>query len=476
MEQLAGLPLTPEAGPTLCRSRRRIRGRVRPRAASEVPAIVRACAERGWPLHPVSGGRNWGMGSFLPDRDDCVLLDLSGLKAIGPLDRATATVRIEAGVTQRELHEWLRREAPELAFNVTGAGGVTSIVGNALERGLGYTGSRTGELFGMEAVLADGSEHRPPEEWFSPTGVIPAGPQVEALFAQSGLAVVTAGRLKLRPRQEVEAAVVASGPAEAVFATVAAAYRHNLFSQPVHMGGGGRIDDLGRGFLRAQWGREPTLEEVRRVFPLSAGHSALGALHGRGRVVRATIAELRRLAAPGVRVRVATDARFRLAERWCRRLGLRDRADFFAALRPLFALAWGEPTDAGLAGLGLAPGEDDPDRAPRGCLYFNAVSAPAWEASAEIERVCAAAWPEWSLTRVFLSGRELVHVMSWAFDDADAPRAHAAARALGETLRRRGFPPYRLSQATMTPVSSAAARAVKAALDPHGLLAPGHYP
>ena len=73
---------------------------------------------------------------------------------------------------------------------------------------LGYTGSRTEDLFGFEAVLADGSEHRPDPAWFSPTGVIPAGMQVDPLFVQSGLAVVTAAHLRLRRRQEYEAAIV----------------------------------------------------------------------------------------------------------------------------------------------------------------------------------------------------------------------------------------------------------------------------
>ncbi len=476
MDQLAGFPLLPATATVLCRSERRIRGRVRPTSAADVAAIVRACGERGWPLHPVSGGRNWGMGSFLPDAEDCVVVDLSALKAIGPLNRDTATIRIEAGVTQAELDAWLRQHAPEFAFNVTGAGPATTIIGNALERGLGYTGSRTEDLFGFEAVLADGSEHRPDPAWFSPTGVIPAGMQVEPLFAQSGLAVVTAAHLRLRQRQEYEAAIVVSGDPEPVFATVVTAYREGLFTLPVHMGGGGRIDGLGRGFLRQRWGREPSMEEVRRIFPLSAETSALGALHGRARVVRAAVSELRRLAAPGVRVRVATDARFRLAETWCRRFGLRDKAEFFGALRPLMALAWGEPTQAGVAGLDLPVGTDDPDRAPRGCFYFNAVSAPVWSASAEIERLCASAWPDWALTRVFNSGRELVHVINWRFDDADTARAQAALKAFTADLRQRGYPPYRLSQQAMTPVGSNVARSIKQALDPRNLISPGHYP
>lgn len=436
--------------------------------------MVRACAERRWPLHPISGGKNWGMGSYLPDSDDCVLLDLSGLKAIGPLDRDAAAVHIEAGVTQKELYDWLRREAPELAFNVTGAGKDTSIVGNAMERGLGYQGSRAHEFFGLEAVLADGTTHRPDPEWFSTTGNIPAGPQAEALFFQSNFGVVTAGWLKLRRRQEVEAAVVISGELGAVFETVATAMSRNVLTLPVHMGGGSRLEGIGKGFLRQLWDREPSMDDIRRIFPLSRGHTALGALHGPSRLVRAATAELRSLAQPGVKVRIVTEAKFRWAERWCTRLGLRDRATFFAALRPLFALTWGEVNDAGLAALGMPLREANPDNLNSGCIYLNAVTVPRLEVSQAVERLLADHAPDHAVTRCF-EGRALVHVMSIFFHPDTAQHAHGRALELARAFRARGWAPYRLGQVTMEHVPNKFAKRVRDALDPDHLLAPGHY-
>lgn len=471
MEPLAGLPLSPAAGPTLCRSRRRLRGRVCPQQAGQVVGIVRECAARGWPVHPVSGGKNWGMGSYLPDHDDCVLLDLSGLKGIGPIDRAAASVRIEAGVTQKELYDWLGREAPELAFNVTGAGKDTSIVGNAMERGLGYLGSRAAEFFGMEAVLADGTEHRPDPAWFSATGSVPAGPQVEALFFQSNFAIVTAGWLKLRRRQEVEAAVVISGELEPVFETVRVAMERNVLTLPVHMGGGSRLHSLGLGYLRQLWNREPTMADVRRIFPLSHAHSALGALQGARRVVFSSLKELRAIAPPGVKIRLATDARFRFAERWSRRLGLRDKATFFLALRPLFALTWGEPNDAGLASIGAS----NPDESSEGCIYFSAVSAPVLADSRKIEEQLEATGVSCAVTRYFVVPDILVHVMSVHFADADRDDVAEKVRALCSRFRAQGWPPYRMGVPTMVTSTPPLLRTLKHAVDPAGLLSPGHY-
>ncbi len=471
MDLLAGLPLSPVTGPTLCRSQRRVRGRVRPADAAQAAAAVRACAERGWSVHPLSGGKNWGMGSYLPDHDDCVLLDLSALKAIGPLDREAASVRIEAGVTQRELYDWLAREAPELAFNVTGAGKDTSIVGNAMERGLGYVGSRADEFFGLEAVLADGTEHRPDPAWFSPAGLTPAGPQVEALFFQSNFAAVTAGWLKLRHRQEVEAAVVISGELEPVFATVAAAYRRGVLTLPVHMAGNQRADAIGGGLLRLLWGREATVEEIRRVFPISSHQTALGALHGTRRLTNAALRELRALAPASVKIRSITRERLDSAAGWMRRLGLKGKATFFEAIRPLLALTWGEPTDAGLASLGVA----DPDRAGEGCIYFSAVCPQSFEASVRVEARLRESGLSCGLTRYFLAPDLLVHVISAHFEGGDQAATVERIRTLSASFRADGWPPYRMGVPTMVAGRSGLAARVKHALDPANLYSPGHY-
>lgn len=476
-DHLAGCVLEPVVGPTLCRSSRRVLGRVRPGTVEAVAAIVRDCAGRGMALHPVSTGKNWGFGSFLPARDDEVLLDLSALTAIGPLDRAAATVRIEAGVTQAGLFAWLAQHAPELAVNVTGAGSDTSILGNALERGLGYSGSRAGEVFGLEAVLADGTVHQPEPGWFSSTGAASAGPQVDALFAQANYGVVTAAWLRLRRRQAVEVAVIISGELEPVFATVSAAYRQNLLTLPVHLGGGTRAELLQAGLLRTRWGREPSAAEVKEIFSGAvAAQTAIAAIHGEPRVVRAALRQLRGLGGDHVRIRALTAKQLDFWATWSRRLGQTRRAEFIGAMRPLLALTWGEPSNAGLAGLDFSDTSRNPDHTSTGCIYLNAVTVPDLAASRSVEKLTESAWPESALTRVFLSASVLVHVISLFFPNERAEAAHAAARTLGESLRRAGFPPYRLGLPTMGPgVPGALAHRLKTALDPRGLLAPGNY-
>lgn len=472
-----GIALEAVVPRTLCRVARRVMGRLRVDDAKQVPGIVRECAEAGVALHPVSGGKNWGMGSYLPHRDDAIVLDLSGLKHIGPLDRDAEAVRIEAGVTQQELHLWLRREAPEFVFNVTGAGGATSILGNALERGLGYLGPRGGEVTGMEVVLPDGTWHRPEKDWFATAGYIGAGPQIDALFSQANFGIVTAGWLRLRPRQECEAAVLVSGEFEPVFECVRQGYKHALLTAPVHMAGGARSERVLAGLLRQRWQREPTGAELRAIFPQNAGaHSALASVQGRPRVVAAITRELRAVGGPRVRVRAVTSGQIATAEKWLRRFGLRHRVEFLGAMRPLLALAWNEPTNAGLVSLKLPLGESEPDAAEEGCIYLNAGSAPTLAHAINVERTVAAAWASHAITRCFLSSSAMVHVVSLMFADGERGAVHTATRELARRLRECGYPPYRLGSLTMeSGVPSPLARKLKTMLDPRQTIAPGNY-
>ena len=142
---------------SLCRTVRSTPWRLRPPTAGDVREVLREAVRHRTPLWPVSRGCNWGYGSHLPARSGSVILDLGGLDAIGDLDRGSLSVRLEPGVTQAALFDFLRLHAPDLAFNVTGAGCGTSVIGNALERGIGYSGEKDRDVYALEVLLPDGS-------------------------------------------------------------------------------------------------------------------------------------------------------------------------------------------------------------------------------------------------------------------------------------------------------------------------------
>lgn len=464
-----------EAATTLCRSARRVAWRRRPRDEAELRAWVVDAGRAGQPLHVVSTGRNWGYGSSLPARDGGAIVDLSGWTKIGPLDRGSLSVRIEPGVTQGALHDWLRREAPDLAFNITGAGTATSVLGCALERGQGYMGPLERDVFGLEVMLADGSVVRPPEGWFHPARDSAAGPAFDALFFQSNYGIVLAARLRLRVRQECEQAVLLTGTLPDLLATLGDAYREGVITLPTHIAEPGRTGRLAAHRLRELRGRDVTPDEVRAVFPERDEHVALTALHGRKRVVDACWAELKRAGRGRVAARRLDAAGADRLERLGRLVGLRNLADRLAAFRPLLGLTWGDPTDVGLQALPLPPGPPDPDRAAEGAIYGNAVSALEPAAAAAVAELVRAAWPTAACTFILTGPACLVTVYTLHFDAARTAEAKAAEAALAVRLRAAGFPPYRLGINLPGPAAGGLHARLKAALDPAGILAPGRY-
>lgn len=446
---IAGLQITPPEGTVICRSERNIVGRVCIPNAELAPRVAQEAAKRGWRIHTVSSGMNWGMGSYLPKSkspDPTLLIDLSNLKKIGPINIGAASIRLESGVTQKELYDWLMSNAPEFRFNVTGASAETSILGNSLERGLGYDGSREDDTFGFEATFPDGASYHPDPNYFSSTGSRPVGPSIDSLFFQSDLGIVTAFHLKLRRVQACEMAVIITGDRTQVFHTVQLGYHHGVLSLPTHMGGNNRALAVTQGLLSEHLGREATPNETRAVFPMREGHSAITALRGPASVVRAQLKALKRLSPHGVEVRGVTSAAIERGLRITKALGFKTKYRFLAAVRPLLALTWGEPSEAGMKSLPTIP-VDEVDRLPIGLLYFNAVSSLEESASREVEDLVSTEFPDVSITRLFTPRSGVAHICSIEFEKDMADVIHGRLGKLLSTLRQRGFPPYRLGSA-----------------------------
>jgi len=440
-----------------------------------VREVLREAVIHRTPIWPISRGCNWGYGSHLPARNGSVVLDLSRLDAIGDLDRASLSVRIEPGVTQAALFDFLRLHAPDLTFNVTGAGSATSVLGNALERGIGYGGERDQEVFAIEALLPDGTVVGPAKGRNHKSRPQPAGLSTDELFFQSNFGIVLAARLRLRVRQEAEDALIIQGPFNPLITTLKRAYEQELIVNPTHVAEPGRTQRLGFGLLRALWNRDPTPEEVDRCFPEQHTFTGLVSLYGRRRVVNAAWRELRNMAGPGVILRRANARTLDLTAKWLGRVGARYLAARLLAMRPILALTWGEPSDAGMTALdGYDSG--DPDLASRGAIYGNAVSSFDAAEAKRAEGIVQSRWNDCAFTWILLDCRSILTIYTLHFDDAAALEAHAANSAIVRELRNAGFPPYRLDINTPAPPGAeAVVKRLKAAFDPLGLIAPGRY-
>jgi 4-cresol dehydrogenase (hydroxylating) flavoprotein subunit len=197
---------------SLCGHRRLRYGVLKPRTAKDVQRIVGAAsrARGAVKLQPLSCGNNWGFGSALAPRHGMYSLDLSQLRTIRSINLLSHYAEIEPGVTQQSLDEALQSKGGTHYFNVTGAGLRASVIGNALERGIGYFGQRHLDLLDLEVVLPTGDLLRTSRfEAHSRSAYAGGlGPDPTGLFCQSSFGVVTAATIALHRRCEVMGGIV----------------------------------------------------------------------------------------------------------------------------------------------------------------------------------------------------------------------------------------------------------------------------
>ena len=132
---------------------RRVDSDVRGRCPANRPGCL--AGERAVKLQPLSCGKNWGFGSDLPATDGVYILNLSALRRIRSLSLESHCADIEPGVTQGQLDAALEQEGGVIIL-MSLAPGLGQRCGNALERGIGYSGQRHLDLLDLEIVFPSG--------------------------------------------------------------------------------------------------------------------------------------------------------------------------------------------------------------------------------------------------------------------------------------------------------------------------------
>ncbi|PYV43083.1 MAG: FAD-linked oxidase, partial [Acidobacteria bacterium] len=180
---------------------------IRPANRSEIQECMRIANASRTPVYPVSTGKNWGYGSRVPARDSCVIMDLSRLNRILDYDENLAYVRVETGVTFRQLFDFLTQKQSNLMMSVTGSTPDSSVVANALERGhgTGPYGDRFAHTCNLEVVLPTGEclttgLGRFPDAAAASVSRWGVGPHLDGLFSQSNLGIVTSMTIWLSPK------------------------------------------------------------------------------------------------------------------------------------------------------------------------------------------------------------------------------------------------------------------------------------
>lgn len=171
---------------------------VRPANRAEVQECMRIANRHRVAVHPISTGKNWGYGSRVPATTGSVLLDLGRMNRILAVDEELGTMTVEPGVTFAQAYEYLESRGSRFAINATGGSSQTSLIGNALERGIGFgpAGDRATHVSDLEVVLPSGQCIHTGFGRFDDAkakGVhrFGLGPHLDGLFVQSNLGVVT---------------------------------------------------------------------------------------------------------------------------------------------------------------------------------------------------------------------------------------------------------------------------------------------
>ena len=180
---------------------------VAPLTAEQVRDVVKAANVHKVPLWPISRGKNFGYGGAAPRLKGSVVLDLSRMKKI-EFDVENGTALVEPGVGFYDLYDYI--QARKLPYWMSTPGNSWgSVMGNALDRGVGYTtyGDHTSKICGMEVVLPTGELIRTGMGAMkgSPNWNLYRygfGPAWDQMFVQSNFGVVTKMGLWLMPAPE----------------------------------------------------------------------------------------------------------------------------------------------------------------------------------------------------------------------------------------------------------------------------------
>jgi 4-cresol dehydrogenase (hydroxylating) len=183
---------------------------IAPESAEQVQAVVRVANEFRVPLYSISTGRNLGYGGSAPVLSGSVVLDLKRMNRILEVNERNAYALVEPGVSYFDLYRHIQERGLKLWIDCPDPGW-GSVIGNALDHGVGYTMNPYRDHFdahcGMEIVTGAGDLVR------TGMGALPGsktwqhfkygyGPYLDGMFSQSNFGVVTKMGVWLMPEPE----------------------------------------------------------------------------------------------------------------------------------------------------------------------------------------------------------------------------------------------------------------------------------
>ncbi|MCG2635030.1 MAG: FAD-binding oxidoreductase [Gammaproteobacteria bacterium] len=205
LEPEAGLTAYYDTQSTLPISASMPSGAVAPANTDELQKVVKIANEIGIPLWTISCGKNIGYGGPAPRKPGTLVLDLKRMNRILEVNVESAYVVVEPGVSYLQLYEHLQKNNIPLWIDCA-APAWGSVLGNAMERGGGYTpyGDHWMMQCGLEVVLADGTLFRTGMGAMENSNTwnlfkYGYGPYIDGIFTQSNFGIATKMGVWLMP-------------------------------------------------------------------------------------------------------------------------------------------------------------------------------------------------------------------------------------------------------------------------------------
>jgi 4-cresol dehydrogenase (hydroxylating) len=421
---------------------------------------------------------------------------------------------IEPGVTQQQLYDYLQEHSIPLKLNVTGSAAETSIIGNSLERGIGYFSSRADSLSGMEVVLGNGEVIRTGFAHFENSrgtysyhhGV---GPSLDGLFAQSNFGIVTTAGVELMAEPEARTVFVIRIEKEENLGQLVDALsdllRSGVTDSVIHVGNQPRsriaMGPLIYDYLVARGMPSAEAGEAAERYIREEGFGPWSALAGvMGTRQQVKLAKRRvRAAVRGIgNVMFLSESVIRCGKAVLGALrflpGMRRKRAILAAVEALHDFSSCVPSSAAMQSV-CWPVEKrtyswpyEPDDTRSGMLYvvpFCPLEAgDVTEMVRHANEICDEFGFEPYITLNTVNPRCLEAVINIAFDRDDADRTKQA-RACNDAMLKRyieaGMIPYRVGVQDMSVLVQESdpfwrtVRDLKTAVDPNHIISPGRY-
>lgn len=469
---------------TMAGGDKRPAGVVYPASTADVQAVVRLANRLKVALYPISTGHNIGLGSRSAPREGQVVVDLGfRMNRILEIDERLAYAVVEPGVTYQALYDELVRRGNKLMLDVTTGPPQGGMIGNALDKGAGYTPyfDHFGFSCGLEIVLGNGELLRTGDgaldsdtlaNWH--TSKYSFGPILDGLFAQSNYGIVTRMGVWLLPRPPAIRSFHFAFPDDGDLGEIVELCRPMKLSNFVPTlfrvandlylcGSEGESPEYA-----ASKGKRSTTDAGRRALQERHG---LGAWNVSGAFYGPSMAALDPMI-ERVKAHFSQSGKAKYISH--------DEGQRIPPLQVAINAFSGIPSLGELGLLKWRPGG--------GNLWFLPGTPMDGKVANEFQAVCRGIYEEHGLDYMVMNvcgprfARGL-HVMTFNREDADErARADACYRSMSKAVGKRGvfvgrapvdYHDFHMGQAM--PAYRQACNGIKTALDPHNVIAPGRY-